>query len=95
VPAEWRKKVMHAQLRVGDELLMGSDTEPARYETPRGFSITLNIKDPSQAEKVFNALSENASIKMPIQETFWATRFGMLVDRYGIPWMVNCEKAGL
>ena len=93
VPPEWRKKIMHAQLRIGNELLMGSDTEPNRYETPRGFSVTLNIQDPSQAEKVFNALSESASIKMPIQETFWAARFGMLVDRYGIPWMVNCEKA--
>lgn len=92
VPLEWRKKIMHAQLRIGDELLMGSDAEPSRYETPRGFSVTLNIEDPSQAEKVFNALSDNASIKLPIQETFWARRFGMLVDRFGIPWMVNCEK---
>ena len=71
---------------------MGSDTPPDDYEKPRGFSVTLQIKTPEEADRVFQALAESGTVKMPIQETFWATRFGMLVDKFGIPWMINCEK---
>ena len=69
-----------------------SDAPPDRYEQMRGFSVTLNIDEAKQAERVFSALSENGTIQMPIQETFWAVRFGMLVDQFGTPWMINCEK---
>ncbi|HEY6349997.1 MAG TPA: VOC family protein [Candidatus Angelobacter sp.] len=92
VPAEWLKKIMHARLNVNGQLLMGSDAPPDRYEQPQGVSVTLQIKDPREAERVFQALAENGRTKMPLQETFWALRFGMLVDRFGIPWMINCEK---
>jgi PhnB protein len=93
VPAEWRNKIMHARLTVNDEVLMGSDAPPDHYQQPKGVSVALQIKDPADAERTFNALAENGTIQMPIQETFWATRFGMLVDQFGIPWMINCEKA--
>jgi PhnB protein len=93
VPAEWRNKIMHARLIVGDDVLMGSDAPPDRYEATKGFSVTLGIDNPAEAERVFNALAEKGTVQMPIQETFWALRFGMLVDRFGIPWMINCEKA--
>jgi PhnB protein len=53
----------------------------------------LQTSDPAEADRVFKALSENGAVSLPIQETAWALRFGMLVDRYGIPWMVNCQKA--
>ena len=53
--------------------------------------MSINVTDPAEAEKVFAALSAGAQIQMPIQQTFWAKRFGMLVDQFGIPWMVNCE----
>ncbi len=92
VPANWRKKIMHAQLVMDGQILMGADTPPEHYEQPRGFSVTAGITDAKEAERVFHALAEGGSVKMPIAETFWAERFGMLVDRYGIPWMVNCEK---
>jgi PhnB protein len=92
VPAEWRKKIMHARLSLGNEVLMGSDCPPDRYEPMKGFSVTLGIDEPAEAERVFKALSPGATIGMPIQETFWARRFGMLVDRFGTPWMINCEK---
>jgi len=92
VPAEWRDKLMHAKLSLGDAELMGCDPPPGRYEKPAGFSVTLNIKDPGEAERVFQALVENGTVEMPFGETFWALRFGMLVDRFGIPWMINCEK---
>ena len=53
----------------------------------------IGIEDPAEAERIFHAFVENGTVTMPIGETFWATRFGMLVDRFGIPWMINCEKA--
>ena len=94
VPPDWRDKIMHARLIVSDKVLMGSDAPPDRYEEPKGFSVSLGIDDPAEAERIFHALAANGTVQMPIQETFWAVRFGMLVDRFGIPWMVNCERAG-
>jgi len=91
-PAGWRNKIMHARLVVGDKVLMGSDAPPERYEGPKGFSMSLGIDQPAEAERIFNALAENGTVQMPLQETFWALRFGTLVDRFGIPWMVNCER---
>jgi PhnB protein len=93
VPSEWVKKIMHARLSVGGTLLMASDAPPGRYEKPQGFSVSLLVKSADEAERVFKALSDNGTITMPMTETFWATRFGMLVDQFGIAWMVNCEKA--
>ena len=73
--------------------ISGSDVPPDRYEAPQGFQVVLQMDDPVAAERVFNALAENARIAMPLQETFWAIRFGVLVDQFGIPWSINCEKA--
>jgi PhnB protein len=92
VPEEWRGKVMHAALVVDGVTLMGSDAPPGRYEAPKGFSVSLGIKDPAEADRIFNELSANGKIQMPIQKTFWAIRFAMFVDRFGIPWIVNCEQ---
>jgi PhnB protein len=93
VPPEWRNKIMHARLTIGDEVLMGSDAPPGQYEPMKGFSVTLGIADPAEAERVFHALAANGTVCMPIAETFWAVRFGMLVDQFGTPWMINCEKS--
>jgi len=93
VPAEWREKILHVHLTVGDQVLMGSDAPPDRFKTPQGFSVSLQIQDPAEGERVFNALSEGGKVSMPFQQTFWAYRFGMLVDRFDIPWIVNCDKA--
>jgi PhnB protein len=92
VPPEWRKKIMHARLAVGDQAFMGSDAPPEHYEEPKGFSVTISTTDPAEAERIFHALAEGGTVRMPIQQTFWAARFGMLVDRFGIPWMINCEQ---
>jgi len=93
VPAEWRGKILHASLQVGDALILGADAPPGRYEKPQGFSVTLSPKDPAEAERIFVGLSDGGRVTMPMQETFWAARFGMLVDQFGIPWMINCPKA--
>src|SRR5579872_6628405 len=91
-PPDWRGKIAHMRLSVGDKLLMGSDAPPPRFEAMKGMSVTLGIDDPAEAERVFHALAENGTVGMPIQETFWARRFGMLVDQFGTPWMINCER---
>jgi PhnB protein len=92
VPPEWREKIMHARLVAGDQVLMGSDAPPGHFQQPQGFSVSLMIDEPEDAERIFRALEENGTVRMPLQKTFWAIRFGMLVDRFGIPWMVNCEE---
>jgi PhnB protein len=73
-------------------VLMGSDAPPQYFQPMQGFSVTLVIQDPAEAERVFRALAEGGTVRMDIQETFWAQRFGMLVDRFGTPWMINCER---
>ena len=93
VAPEWRDKIMHACLEVGNTLLMGSDAPLEHYTGSNGFSVQLEVESPTDAERIFGALSENGTVRMPIQKTFWAESFGMLVDQFGIPWMVNCAAA--
>lgn len=92
VTPESRNHVMHVTMVVGDGVLMGSDAPPDRYQKPQGFMVQIGIDDPAEAERLFQALSENGTITMPFQQTFWAARFGMLVDRFGTPWMINCRQ---
>ena len=96
VPAAGQNRIMHATLRVGDHVLMGADAPPegsGQYESPKGFSMSIHIDQPEEAERIFRALSDKGIVQMPLQETFWATRFGMAIDRFGIPWMINCGKS--
>ena len=92
VPAEWKDKVMHAHLRADGASLMGADAPPGRYSPMKGASVSVLVDGLANAEKVFKALAENGTVTMPFEKTFWAPGFGMLQDRYGIAWMVNCEK---
>ena len=92
VPANWRDAVLHARLKLGDHVLMASDAPPERYHKPEGFHISLQLSKPADADRIFGALAENGSVEMPIQETFWAQRFAMLTDRFGIPWMIDVDK---
>jgi len=91
-PPGWKDKILHTTLMVGDRVLMGADAPPEHYQRPQGFSVSLGLKNTSEADRIFKALVENGTVIMPIQETFWAARFGMLVDQFGTPWMINCEK---
>jgi PhnB protein len=92
VPADWGNKILHARMTVADTVLMASDAGD-RYEKPQGFAISLSLASAEEAERVFKGLAEGGTVQMDLQETFWAVRFGMLVDRFGIPWMINCDKA--
>jgi len=90
-PADWSDKVMHGNLTIGGQALMGADVAPDQYEEPKGFSLSLQIKSAADAERIFHELADGGRVVMPLEKTFWAARFGMLVDRFGIPWMINCE----
>jgi PhnB protein len=93
-PSGWETKIMHGSITIGGVTVSGADVLPGQVdETPRGFRIVLESDDPAETERLFHALAENARIEMPIQETFWSVRFGMLTDQFGIPWMVSCARA--
>ena len=91
VPDGWHEKIMHGSIAFGDQVLMAGDVAPARYEEPKGFSLSVHIKGVAQAERVFAALADGGKIVMPMASTFWTARFGMVVDRFGVPWLINGE----
>jgi PhnB protein len=90
-PPEWSGKIAHATLVVGNTRLQGSDPAPGAYVSPRGFCIMLHPAE-RDAERLFTDLAEGGTVQMPLQETFWAARFGLVTDRFGIPWAINCER---
>lgn len=88
-------KIMHTSFKIGDSVIMACDNVfEDQNPTIVGNNITLAIgtKDVAEAESTFEKISDGGSIVMPIQETFWAERFGMLTDKFGINWMINCDK---
>jgi PhnB protein len=91
---ELADKIMHSSIVVDGHTLMGADamSEQCPYEKPRGMSLALNPTSVAEAERIFAALSDGGEVQMPLAQTFWALRFGMCVDRFGIPWMVNIES---
>jgi PhnB protein len=83
--------VMHGSVTVGEQLLAGADVATERYEAPKGFSLSLQMKDPAEAERIFHELGKDGKVTVPLEKTFWAERFGAVVDRFGIQWLINCE----
>jgi PhnB protein len=91
-PPEMKNRIMHATLQIpGGSLLQGADHPEGRAVKPSGFSVAVTVKDKSEAERIFKALSDGAQVQMPMQQTFWSPAFGMLIDKYQVPWMVNTE----
>ena len=91
-PAGWQDKVMHGSVTVGEQVLMGGDVAPESHEAPKGFTLSIQIKSVADAERIFHELANGGRVVLPLEKTFWAARFGMLVDRFGIPWQINCEE---
>jgi PhnB protein len=91
-PPELRDKVMHAALKVGDAMIMGSDAMGEMFNRPQGFAVSIMIDDVARGERIFAALAEGGTVRMALDKTFWAERFGDLVDRFGIPWMVSAGQ---
>lgn len=92
-PAGAKDKIMHSTLQVGNAYIMASDAMPGQA-TQAGTNVHLSINCESSAEvdKLFKALSENGRVTMPLQDTFWGARFGMVADQFGINWMFNYDK---
>ena len=90
-PPDWGDKILHATMKIDSNYIMAADAPPGHYEKPQGFSVSIAVNDRDKGESIFNALSEGGKVVMPFAKTFWASGFGMCVDRFGIPWMVNCE----
>jgi PhnB protein len=91
VPADWPDKIMHGSITIGGQTLQAADVAPDHYSTPQGFSLTLQIKNTADAERMFEALADGGQVRMPLEKTFWAERFGVVTDRFGVPWIINCE----
>jgi|SRR5580698_5692303 PhnB protein len=92
MPPEWGNKIMHIRLVAGQNEIMGADSLPGQSEGPaKRFCMSIGLADPEESKRLFNGLAEGGSVQMPLQPTFWAAQFGMLTDRFGIPWMINCE----
>ena len=91
IPADWQDKVMHASVTIGEQVLMGADVAPNEYEEPKGFSLSLQMKSTSEADRIFPMLGQDGTVVMPLEKTFWAARFGVVIDRFGIRWLINCE----
>jgi len=91
VPDDLKNRIMHAELRFGDNVIMASDSMPDQKVTPgTNFAMSLNFTDPKEQEEVYNRLAAGGMITMPLQDQFWGARFGMLTDKFGISWMLNC-----
>ncbi len=90
--SDWHDKIAHARLDLGGQLILGADPPADYYRAPAGFSVTILTSTPEEADRIFSALAEKGTITMQFGETFFARRFGGCIDRFGIPWMVLCEK---
>ena len=92
VPPEARDRIMHVTLQIGDQVLQGADAPPEQFTEPAGFCVATHFDDAAEAERVFNALAQNGMVQMPFQSTFWAKGFGMLIDQFGTPWIINAGQ---
>jgi PhnB protein len=93
VPAEMKDKIMHAMLEVPGGVLMGADHPQGKKVQPVGFCVSLQVTETAEAERIFQRLSEDGQIQMQFQKTFWSPGFGMCIDKFEVPWMVNCVPA--
>ena len=89
LPECFENKVMHATLRIGETMVMASDGRCEGQQAYEGFSLSITVPDEANAERVFAALSDGGLVTMPLEKTFWAPKFGMLQDKFGVGWMVS------
>ncbi len=88
IPDGWGDKVMHASLKIGDTIVMASDGCASGEASFKGFSLSLTVSNEAEADRKFAALSDRGQVTMPLGKTFFSPRFGVLVDRFGVSWMV-------
>ena len=89
-PPESKNDVLHACLSLGNMDILASDCPPSMYDKPRGTSICINLDDEKEADRIFNGLSKDGEIIMPLEQTFFARKYGQFIDRFGTRWMIHC-----
>jgi PhnB protein len=92
MPALAHGRIMHVTLQIGDQVLQGADTPAGPFTKPAGFCVALHVDDVTEGERVFKSLAEHGTVQMPFQPTYWAKGFGMLIDQFGTPWLVNAGQ---
>lgn len=92
-PSGWRTKIVHGSFKLDGLEIAGADVLPEHYYKPSGFQLLLQLTSEVESQRIFIALSESGSITMPLQKTFWSPCYGIVVDRFAIPWEVNCTDA--
>ncbi|PCI61912.1 MAG: hypothetical protein COB37_07680 [Kordiimonadales bacterium] len=90
VPEAWHSKIVHASLTLNGTTITGVDILPDLYKPPQGFFLLHELSEPNEARRVFDALAEGGTVQMPLQKTFWAPLFGVVIDKFGVPWEINC-----
>ena len=93
VEADWKDKVMHTSIPLGDGRLMGCDAPPDRSTPMGGFQVSVESKDEAEVTRIYEALKEGGSVQMPISPTFWSPLFGMCTDKFGVAWMIGMPGA--
>ena len=88
-PSAGENKVMHTSLRIGDQTVLASDGQCGGAPSFQGFSLSLNVSDEAEANRLFAALSSGGQVQMPLTKTFFSPAFGMVADRFGVSWMVH------
>lgn len=88
----WESSIQYASLDLGETQLMGSDVPPDRFQPMRSAYLTLTVDGAGEAERIWTLLADGGQILMPMEETFFAVRFGQLRDRFGTSWMILCPK---
>jgi PhnB protein len=92
MPEATHGMIAHASVEIDGKVLMGGDCGPEQYQTPQGMTVNIVVATATEAEELFAALSLGGTVCMKMEETFWAERFGVVTDRYGTPWMINCFR---
>lgn len=93
-PAETLDRIMHADLKTGDFELFAADMMRDRATVGDNIAVSINCDSEEEARAIFEGLSEGADIFMPLEKVFWGALFGVLTDKYGIEWMINCDLKG-
>jgi len=92
MPPETHGRIMHVSLQIGDQVLQGADTPSGQFTKPAGFCVAAHFDEAAEGERVFNALAQNGQVQMPFQATFWSKGFGMCIDQFDTPWIVNAGQ---
>jgi len=92
-PVAFKKKILHATFTRGDLVLTGADVLPEQYQRPQGFAVMVHLREPAEADRVFESLAQGGTVTFPIQKTFWTERFGMVTDPFGTPWIVQSSQS--